>query len=308
MNAKVPVSSTAVPGASENEAQSSGTAEMCAAVRSVEHMRPAGDRLLDDPYAHHFIQNPLYRFLFARSVTAMPAARLYNSLFEGWAAEIILRYRHSDELMKRAVDGGCRQVVILGAGYDSTALRCAFDADVVFYEVDKPDTQENKLEIMRRKQLRPRSRVEYIGCDFAAGDDVVERLTSRGFDPAEPSFVSWLGVSYYLPRSAVRDTLEKLSRACAPGSRVIFDYVVPGVIDGTIDHTGAQRGRRFAAKRGEPFSFGIGRDELDAFLPDESFRVVENFTVPDLVELYGDPKSFWLSVADFIGTIVLERE
>lgn len=271
-------------------------------------MRPVKTRILDDRFAKHFVRDWRYVALFSYRPIALPVAQLYNKLFPGWAAEIILRYRHCDEQLRREVERGCKQVVILGAGYDSTALRCQFNEAVTIYELDKPAIQRHKIDIISRKSLCTKHPVEYVSCDFDAGDDLTEQLLSRGFAADQQCFVSWLGVSYYLSEAAVRDTLDKLARVCAPGSKVMLDYIVPSVVDQTIDHAGALRGARFAAKRGEQFSFGLERDCVHDLLSDNSFRLSENHAVSDLIELYGDPENFWLSVADFIGVLTLERD
>lgn len=283
------------------------TAEMCAVIRAVESMRPAGKRILDDQFARHFIQSRQYATLFKLRSVALTAARFYNKFFTGWAAEIILRYRHFDEWLQREVAGGCTQLVILGAGYDSTALRCQFSADLTIYELDLPAMQRKKLDVMRRKSLRPHHRVSYVGCDFGDSGDFARQLLARGFDPHKPCLVGWLGVPYYLPETAVRATLAQLAELCAPDSKVMLDYLVPGVIDRTIDHVGARRGARFAAMRGEPFRFGIDRDAVDCWLAGSGFGVAENLLVPDLIERYARPEDFWLTVADFIGVLTLER-
>ncbi|OEU87001.1 hypothetical protein DB35_25880 [Streptomyces abyssalis] len=308
MNAESPGPETLPAQGGKGAEKDSSTAEMCALIRSVESRRPEKGRILDDPFAHHFIQDRKYRLMFSWRMFAMSAARAYDALFSGWAAEIILRYRHSDELIRRAVESGCTQVVILGAGYDSTALRSPGGAGTVYYEVDKPDIQRKKQEIIQQNSLPIGPSVKYVSCDFEAGDDLLTSLVERGFDPAKPSFVSWLGVTYYLTEASVRATLQKLDTACAPGSRIVFDYILPSVVEGTIGHSGALRGTKFAAKRGEPFAFGVEGSRLDHILPENGgLRMAQNHTVPQLLEMYGDPKDFWLAVSDFIGVVELER-
>lgn len=288
--------------------EGSSTAEMCALIRSVESRRPEATRILDDPFANHFILDPKYRLMFSWRLLAMGAARAYDALFSGWAAEIILRYRHCDELIRRAVESGCTQIVILGAGYDSTALRSPGGTDTVYYEVDKPGIQRKKQEIIREKSLPLGPSVKYVGCDFEAGDDLEKKLLEAGFDPAQPCFVSWLGVTYYLTEASVRGTLEKLHAVCAPGSRIVFDYILPSVVDGTIRHSGALKGTKFAAKRGEPFAFGVEGNRVDHILPAAGgLRLARSHTISELLEMYGDPRNFWLAVSDFTGVVELDR-
>lgn len=308
MNARSSRPETVSAEGTQETEEGSSTAEMCALIRSVENRRPEASRVLDDPFAHHFIRDPKYRLMFSWRFFAMGAARAYDALFSGWAAEIILRYRHSDELIRRAVESGCTQILILGAGYDSTALRSPGGTETVYYEVDKPRIQQKKQEIIRQNSLPLGPSVKYVSCDFEAGDDLRTSLMEAGFDPAQPCFVSWLGVTYYLTEASVRATLEKLNSICSSGSRIVFDYIVPSVVDGTIQHKGALKGTKFAAKRGEPFAFGVEGSRVDHILPaDGGLRLAKSHTVPELLEMYGNPADFWLAVSDFIGVVELER-
>ena len=55
-------------------------------------------------------------------------------------------------------------------------------------------------------------------------DSFAQRLMAAGFDPSVKSFFSWLGVTYYLSKEAIDQTLAGLSSLCAPGSSLVFDY------------------------------------------------------------------------------------
>jgi methyltransferase (TIGR00027 family) len=72
------------------------------------------------------------------SVAALDAA-LRAHLGYGWA---IVRTRYAEDALEAAVAGGVRQYVILGAGFDSFALRQpTFAREVAIFEIDHPTTQ-----------------------------------------------------------------------------------------------------------------------------------------------------------------------
>ncbi len=286
--------------------RTSPTAELCAVVRAAETQRPRGNRLLDDPYARYFLYNWRFRFAHAFGMLGMGVSRA-NKRYTGLLAEIVLRHRHCDEVVAAEITGGCRQVVVLGAGYDTTALRNDFAADAVVYEVDKPDTQAEKIEIVRRNGLRPQQSVRYVSCDFDNGDDLAESLLSSGFDPDIPCVVLWMGVTYYLSREGVLSTLAKLGRVSAAGSTLVIDYIERSVVDGSHTHDGAQRGRELVASGGEPFTFGLERDDVESFFTTDGFAVAQHHSIPELLEAYGDPRDFWLTAADFMGVLTLRQ-
>ncbi|MHA6806127.1 class I SAM-dependent methyltransferase [Salinifilum ghardaiensis] len=286
--------------------RTSPTAELCAVVRAAETRRPRGSRLLNDPHARYFLHNWRFRFAHAFGALGFGVSRA-DKRYTGLLAEIVLRHRHCDEVIAAELAGGCRQVVVLGAGYDTTALRNDFACGTVVHEVDKPDTQAEKIGILRRNGLRPKQSVRYVSCDFDAGDDLAERLLSSGFDPDGPCVVLWMGVTYYLSREGVLSTLAKLGRVSAPGSTLVLDYIDRSVVDGSHAHDGAQRGKELVASGGEPFTFGLDRADVDPFFTTGGFAVDQHHSVPGLLEIYGDTNDFWLTTADFMGVLTLRR-
>ena len=65
---------------------------------------------------------------------------------------IPLRVAKVDAELGAAIEGGCRQLVLLGAGLDTRAYRMPSLAGIPVYEVDHPATQAYK----RRKASRSR--------------------------------------------------------------------------------------------------------------------------------------------------------
>jgi len=113
-------------------------------------------------------------------------------------------------------------LVILGAGLDTRAYRLPTDARVRCFEVDKPATQQFKLEMLHKAGIDA-SRVTYVSADFQ-NDDWFEKLAAAGFHPDRPSFFLWESVTMYLEREAVESTLRKIA-GTARGTVVAFDYV-----------------------------------------------------------------------------------
>lgn len=298
-----------VPMLGGPSSQVSETAEMCAALRAVDTLFPEGQRTVSDPFAKYFLQNWKYRTLFGRAPASLTVAtaRLYNKFFAGYTAGVILRYRHYEGVLIDEVNAGCNQIVILGAGYDSTALRYDLGDDVIIYEVDKPSLQTQKRELMCHYSLQPRQEVVYVGCDFDAGGGFAANLVNQGFDPNRRSLISWLGVSYYLAPEGVVDVLKALTTLCTLSSSILVDYVESSVVDGTTRYRAARRGARFAKRRGEPFKFGVDHEAAASFFGSNAFDIADQYRISELAELYVDLNHFWLTIHDFMGLVRLRR-
>src|SRR5690348_11462797 len=101
----------------------STTAELVAAVRASEEVLAPERRIFFDPYARYFLQAWKWRFFRAFPRVGRLALDLYDRCYPGILSEVLLRGRYFDELLAQAVKEGIEQLVLLGAGYDATALR-----------------------------------------------------------------------------------------------------------------------------------------------------------------------------------------
>lgn len=290
---------------SQGLASASRTAEVTAAMRAAETLMPPRRRLFDDPYAQSFLEERMYRLLCSSRPVARVSHRLFDRGYAGLNVEHHLRNRYYEDRLERAREAGVRQVVMVGAGYDSLALRHRLEGTTVF-EVDAPPTQRRKRELLTRAGLSPKARVTYVGCDFET-DRLSERLADAGLDASLAAFGIFLGVSYYLTESAVRSTLRELATTMAPGSQLVFDYMDSSVIDGTTTFRGARRAAASVAKRGEPYTFGLAPGGLDGLLAGTGFVLQEHLRVSDLVTGFSPPPGVWCRTDDFMGVVLAQR-
>jgi methyltransferase (TIGR00027 family) len=279
----------------------SATAEIVCAQRATETLRPPGDRLIDDPYARYFLTKGAYRFLTANRLTAALTRRGFDRVYPGYMAIVLLRNRWHEAALARALAEGVGQIVLLGAGYDTTSLRLGLGGATLF-EVDALPTQQAKREVIRRHGL-PDHAVRYVPCDFER-DTLSERLREHGFDVHARSLVAWWGVSFFLSEDAVHTTIADVASLTAPGSYFLFDYLDSGVVDGTTVFRGARRARAAVARRGEAYRFGLGRDEVRQLLTSFGFDVEQNLSITELARLFGP---FPYSTDDFFGVITARR-
>ena len=202
---------------------------------------------------------------------------------ELWLA---LRVAYLDRLIGQAVDRlSVRQVVILGAGYDTRAARLP-RAGVRFFEVDHPATQAAKRARLATLDGYPLDAATFVTCDFEA-DDPIARLIAAGFEPREPALVIWEGVVSYLTEPAVRSTASRLAAGLDPRSLVAFDFVGKRFASGDQVSAADRETRAYVGELGEPVRYGS--DDVLPMLYDAGFRWVRVLDFNELaLELLGD--------------------
>jgi methyltransferase (TIGR00027 family) len=209
----------------------SQTASVVALARALAHDGWTTVPGFVDPFARDLLSPGwafVYRLLSRRIERARPTER--DKIIR--RLDIVpLRVAAVDAALKSAVASGCRQVVLLGAGFDTRAFRLACLAETTVYEVDHPATQAHK----RRKVLPLRSvakSVVFVAVDFEQGS-VPARMSASGFRSSEPTAWVWEGVVMYLTDEAVRRTLGEIARCSPPGSILIVNYHEPhSALDG----------------------------------------------------------------------------
>lgn len=204
---------------------SSFTAALVTLARDVSTRDAALGGVCHDAIAHRMLPAPLRELASALEALPLPVLAGVRRLSLGLFDHIALRTGMIDDVLPAALAGGARQLVILGAGYDTRAFRLPALRGCRVFEVDHPDTQARKRERGAGLPLTA-AEMQHVACDFHAGE--LERvLQQAGFDPAAPSVWLWEGVTVYLHEAAVRGTLATLARLSAPGSTLISTYVLP---------------------------------------------------------------------------------
>ncbi len=217
---------------------------------------------------------------------------------ELWTA---VRTAFIDQRVRRATQT-MKQVVMLGAGLDTRAARLS-QQGVRFFEVDRPDSQADKLARVEKLSGYPREAATYVPCDFEK-ESFVERLTSSGFDATSPAMFVWEGVTPYLSEAAVRVTLRAIAEETHPSSSLVFDHVRKKIVAGDVRDPIDLEPRAIVEGLGEPLRFGV--DDVLPLLYEEGFRRVRVSTFDeaclDLTGTYARDRKF-----RFQGLVVASR-
>jgi methyltransferase (TIGR00027 family) len=193
----------------------SRTALMIAIQRAAHQVLDHGS-ILYDPFALKILREDEREVLqFANKHPLASIGRLFTAA----------RSRIAEDALSRAVERGVRQIVILGAGLDTLALRSPHGVrQVRIYEVDHPATQAWKHQRLAEAQIVLPPWLILVPVDFEQ-DDVGEKLVAAGFQQNSPAFFTWLGVVPYLTQEAIGSTLDYI--ASIQNSEVVFDYTEP---------------------------------------------------------------------------------
>lgn len=139
---------------------------------------------------------------------------------------VLVRSRYTEEVVEASLHDGISQYVVLGAGLDSFAYRRRDLADRLrVFEVDHPATQQWKRARLQAMSIPLPSHLTFLPIDFER-QALMDALQEGGYQHDERAVFSCLGVSQYLRAEAIQETLAQLASA-APGSRIIFGYLVP---------------------------------------------------------------------------------
>ncbi len=188
-----------------------------------------------------------------------------------------VRTQYIDAALRRAAADGATQAVILGAGFDSRAYRFRETfPQLRFFEVDLPATGEVKRQRLAEAFGAVPDYVRYAPIDFGT-QKLEDVLPPLGYDPKQRTFFVLEGVTMYVDKAGVGATLDFIRRHSAPGSRVVFDYLLRPVIEGKFKGYWAADYITFAvARMGEPYVTGWMPAEAAAFVKKHGLAVVDD--------------------------------
>jgi methyltransferase, putative, TIGR00027 family len=280
-----PINFTNSSGTHFKGRESSKLAEGIALHRALESQKPESERICYDPYAIYFInQETLEPFSDPQKVKV--SHEYYERLLPGFTNSVRTRVRYFDDFVKKSIDEGLEQLVILGAGYDTRAYRIeGLKGKVKVYEVDHPNTQSVKIEKIKEIFGFLPEHVIYVPVDFET-EDFGERLIEKGYDRSFKTLFLMEGLIMYITLETVDETLTFIAKNSGKGSSILLDYFPESVIDGSCELEVGKNMREYAAKQGEHFKFGIKEEEVETFLAKRGFSQIYNVTSEDYKKMY----------------------
>jgi methyltransferase (TIGR00027 family) len=246
-----------------------------------------GDRLVPESARDMFRRAALARMDADALKRAMlsPDTIIDESLRRNQAyANVIIRARFAEDALQLAVAGGVRQYVLIGAGFDSFALRRpAYAVDLQIFEIDFPATQSLKVERIKECGLTLHDSVHFIAADLSQ-ETVAAALSRSAFRAEELTFFSWLGVTMYLTREANLGTLKSIA-SCSPlASELVFTYFDERLFSSSSESFRDMEKR--VAALGEPFLSGFNPGTLAQDLESCGLQLLEDHTGSEVAAKY----------------------
>ena len=230
------------------------------AIHRAVHQVSEDGRIFADPFAIPILGPDSGALIAQRSAPQHRHMRLF----------VAVRSRFAQDSLAAAVAHGVRQVVVLGAGLDTTALR---NPGVAVFEVDHPATQEWKRRQLAHMNIALPEGLRFAAVDFES-QALCDGLARSGFDAASPAFFVWLGVVPYLTRNAITATLDFV--ASVPGGEIVFDYSEPPEKYPPKHRKLVMALVERVAALGEPFRSHFGPLDMAALLKNSGFEDIED--------------------------------
>jgi methyltransferase (TIGR00027 family) len=197
-----------------------------------------------------------------------------------------VRSRFSEDKLDAARAAGVGQYVILGAGLDTFAYRQPLpDRPLRVWEIDHPATQAWKRHLLEAARIEIPANLTYVPVDFER-DVLADALVHAGFDASAGAVFSWLGVTPYLTKAAIRATLAFVARAIVPCGGVSFDYSLSASLLTEAQRVALDAMSARVARAGEPFVSAFEPGELAADLHSLGFRDLEDVSGEQLNDRY----------------------
>ncbi|MGB0907468.1 MAG: class I SAM-dependent methyltransferase [Maricaulaceae bacterium] len=270
----------------------SQTALMVAVMRAYHHLNAPEPKILRDSVALSLSGLPnadalsQYRDGLVGGFTALSDAKTAEEFVTNIEHAVCMRSRVVEEHIEEGRSGGLKQLVILGAGLDSTAYRCDHITNGMnIIEIDHPATQAWKRERLTAAGVDIPENLRFVPFDFE-NKTLEQALTEGDVDFGAMTLFTWLGVHMYLTDETVKATLSILGRFPA-GSELIMDFMKPDyageevVMDDSISQL-----QKTVSSMGEPLESLYTEDELRARLNTAGFGTVDFLSSKNLTDEY----------------------
>jgi methyltransferase (TIGR00027 family) len=201
--------------------------------------------------------------------------QLNDPLSRGLRAALVVRSCFAEDELARAVQAGTRQYVVLGAGLDTFAFRNPFaDKGLKVYEVDHASTQEWKKSLLIEAGIEIPASMKFVPVNFEK-DSLSKKLENAGFSTEQPACLSWLGVTIYLSKEAIFETLRGVA-SMPKGTSITFDYAILRSMLNPVEIVINEFMAQGFAAQGEPWISFFEPDELSRELMKMGFSAAEN--------------------------------
>jgi methyltransferase (TIGR00027 family) len=202
---------------------------------------------------------------FALSRMAVGINLAFDWIMPGQFEAFAYRKAFCERQVRRGLEAGARQVLVLGAGFDTLGWRLAPEfPGIDFFEIDHPSTAWLKAKGIAAMERR--ANLHLLAEDLGERKLVDVLLAHANWDATAPTVIVAEGLFMYLPPEAVGTLLAHCAAVTGAGSHLAFTYVGTRV-DGRPDAgPWTWLVARILEANGEPWLWSVRPENLGAFL------------------------------------------
>jgi len=214
---------------------------------------------------------------FSRSRMAVAIYLTFDWMLPGQFEAFAYRKAFFERQVRKGIEAGASQVLVLGAGYDTLGWRMAPACSKVnFFEIDHPATARLKakgIEVMGQP-----TNLHLIAEDLSVRPLVDVLGANARWNPTAPTVIVAEGLLMYLPPEAVAGLFEQCAAVTGSGSRMVFTYI--GMRSNGTPDAGPWTWLVLWLLKvgGEPWLWSISTEELRPFLNQHEWTITDEPT------------------------------
>ncbi len=257
-------------------------------VRATGMLYPKEKRLFEDPYSEKML-SPFYKFfIFLQRSPKINDAMVKSKEKStpgiiGW---MFCRFRYIDDVLKDSiVKKEIETVVNLGAGMDCRAYYTPGIESIRYFELDHPSVIKQKKVKMGKILGKLPNRIIFVPIDFEK-QSLDTELKKAGYNLTSKTLFIWEGVTQYISKEANDSTLKYVAQA-APGSKIVFTYIIKSFIEGKNIHDGIKVMYKYMRKKNNPlWIYGLDPNDMGGYLSKYSLSLIEDIGSEEVRERY----------------------
>ena len=190
----------------------------------------------------------------------------------GLMRHFMARKRWIEQAVRESVQRGASVVVIVGAGFDTLALRLAPRfASTCFIEIDHPATQAVKQSAIDGGEAP--ANLHLVAADLSRRDIATVLATIAAYDANASAVFVVEGLLMYLTPEQVRALFASIRGAHRAALRIVFTVMEPTPDGRSAFHNATPLTRWLLGRWSEPFRSTLARGDAAAFLAPMGLRV-----------------------------------
>jgi len=210
-----------------------------------------------------------------RKILEVKTGLMQTVVMPGFYLHFVLRKRSIENFVRQAVQQNARQLVIIGAGFDTLSVRMAREfSDLQIIEIDHPATQALKRTALE-DLTGGYSNIHLLPLDLTQHDMQQLLLNNEEYKSGMNTVVVAEGLTMYLSSKEVREILSFIKETSASGSRFIFTYMEERGQNDFQFKFASRLVDLWLAMKNEQFTWGLGEGQLEPFLNQSDFDLLE---------------------------------